>query len=107
MTRRKVAPGAQLADCPPKKAIFELPFPVDERLELLMEVAGESGYPASRKDIVAALILQASDEGRELGKLLTKFRSAKAKEAEVGTRPDSTVLVEKVRKPGPRRRRGA
>jgi hypothetical protein len=104
MTRRKVGGDEQLADCPPKKAFFELPFPLDERLELLTEIARAAGYPASRKDLISALILSASDEGADLVALLTSFRGARAKQAEVRTRPDASVLVERSHKPGPRRR---
>jgi hypothetical protein len=100
-----VCHAQQLAECPAKKAFFELPFPVDERLELLTEIARSAGFPASRKDLVSALILRASESGDDLVALLTDFRSARAKQAEVGTRPDTSVLVERAHKPGPRRGR--
>ena len=105
MTRPRVKEDAQLAECPAKKALFELPFPVDERLESLTEIAPAARFPTSRKDLVSALILDASEKGEELVALMTKFRRAPAKRAAVGTRPDSSGLVERAHEPGPRRLR--
>ena len=104
MTRKRVDPGTQLAGCPPNKTYFELPFPIDERLDLLTDAAKTAGYPATRKDLVSALILEATEEGDKLVALLTRFGSAKAEQAAVESRPDVTVLVQKPRKPGRRRR---
>lgn len=105
MTRRKVEPDAQLAGCPAKPAYFDLPIPVHERLDVLVDIATDSGYPASRKELVSALIFDAAEDGLRLGALLTRFRAARAREAGVAARPDATVLVDRPHKPG-RRRRG-
>lgn len=84
-----------------------VPRPLSERLDLLVEVLEDAGHRAYRKDLVAALILEAPESASELEGLLRRYRTAKAGAAAIGPASRDRVLGGRPASPGRRPRRSA
>jgi hypothetical protein len=98
-----VSPDTPLTGCPHRQTTFELPAPLSERLDRLVELADDEGARTSRKEVVAALVLAASESGRELADSVVRYRTAKARDAAVGA-DMAVVLQVRTHQPGPRRK---
>lgn len=78
------------------------PAPIDMRLTALVDLARDAGESLSRGELLAALVLSASPNGEELGKLVRSYRTSLVGAARI-TRdgdPDTNVIVLAERKPG-------
>jgi hypothetical protein len=72
----------QPLDAFPERQIgVSLPAPLDVRLNTLVDRADEAGARTSRKELLAALVLDAPTTARELAELVRKVRVASGKDA--------------------------
>jgi hypothetical protein len=72
---------------------------------VLVERAQRAGLRVYRKDVIAALILASTVDADELVKLILRYRTANAADAEVKEEPDANVLELHRQKPGRRPRK--
>lgn len=93
----------KLSEEPHKSVGLSIPDALDQRLDGLVDIARRLGVDASRKDLVAALILNAPYEGEHLVHLLEKLRTADVGDAVLVGRELSGLDRQRV--PGPRPRR--
>lgn len=98
-------PTTLLRDCPEDQIGISIPSPLNARLDLLVERANTSGERTTRKELLAALLLDASDQGEELGLAVRRFRAATAADGAPGDCSIERVLETRPKKPGPRARR--
>ena len=101
----RIAPKERLPDCPEMDVGLSLPLPLTRRLDLLtvrLEDGGDRGY---RKELIAALILAAPEDGDALSALLRRYRTAAARDAAVTGHPATAVLDGDRPRPGRRARR--
>jgi hypothetical protein len=96
-----------LKRCPQTQAGLSFPIPINQRIDLLCDLADEEGIETSRKDLVAALVLAAEPNPRKLAAAIQRYRKARAREAAVGPGDEENVLRLQVRKPGPKNRKVA
>jgi hypothetical protein len=97
----RVQADQRLPECPERQSGIVWPAPIHERVDQLVAAARASGLRTTRKELVAALVLAASEDPDELMALLLHFRRATAREALVGSN-DAEVIEFKRAKPGPR-----
>jgi hypothetical protein len=96
--------GTLLRKSPEKPMNNNVPVPIFERLEQLMEVANGKGAGTNRKELLAAIILAAPEEGLVLVDLVLAYRMAPSAQANVHGRDVSDVLTYRQHPRGPRRR---
>lgn len=84
-----------------------MPAPLNARLDALVEVVNCAGENTSRKELLAALVLTASEDPAILAEAIRHYRTAEAREVAL-TGTDATEFLDPGdRRPGPRpRRRG-
>jgi len=82
-----------------------VPVPLSARLDRLVELIEQQGHRVYRKDLVAALLLAASEDPAELADLITRYRTAEVSAAAVGGSAGGDVVELSRAKPGPRPRR--
>lgn len=82
---------------------IKVPDAIDQRLDALADRLGEIGCPATRRDLVAALILNAPDTDDQLAVLLMRLRTSVVRDALL----PGQKLAEpgRAKSPGPRRSR--
>ena len=102
----EVTPDDLLRDCPDDKVGTYLPFPLNQRLDALLGRLEPVGTIASRKELLAALILEAPDQIEALEELIHRYRSATVKDAVPNGLDASHFLKRHQRKRGRRRYRG-
>lgn len=96
---------APLADCPERGVGLVLSNPISDRLDHLVDCVEETGERTSRKEVIAALILDAALDGSDLAARIRRLRLAKVGDAVDQSRRRRTSLPEAERQPGPRPRR--
>ena len=104
--RERIDPDTRLPECPERAVGMDLALPISDRLDTLVELAEQEGENTSRKEVVAALILAASELGEELGSVLRTYRKARALDALV-QQPTNAEILEFARPRPGRRPRGA
>ena len=82
-----------------------LPGPLNARLDVLVEAANAAGENTSRKEMLAALLLESPVDGTDLAAAIRRYRVAKASDAVPPGVPEAQILGVRDRKPGPRPRR--
>ena len=100
-------PSSLLRDCPEDQIGISIPSPLNARLDALVARANRSGENTSRKELFAALILDASDEAAPLVEAVRAYRTALAEQAIPAGADPSEFLSERDTRPGPRPRRGS
>jgi len=100
----EIDPGSDLRSSEERPIGVSVPIPISRRLDELVRLAERAGLRVYRKDLVAALILAASEDPKELSKLILGFRTAKAGDAQVEGQSGATVLQLARPKPGRRPR---
>jgi hypothetical protein len=100
-------PAEQLAAARAYRTGMLVDSPLAGRLELLVQIADEAGMKTTRKDLVAALILDAPTDGAKLAKQLARYWHATVADAVIpGLPADAIVALTRQRPPrAPRRRR--
>lgn len=98
----QIDPDQRLPDCPEKAAATTWPYPIDRRLDQLVDAARDAGERTTRKELAAALVFAAQPDGEALGELLKRFRRARARDAVVDSVDGDNVLRLPRHRPGPR-----
>jgi hypothetical protein len=104
-SKQDIQPGDLLRETFERPIGVTVPVPLSRRLDGLVQRAEEAGARVYRKDLVAALILGAPDTPEELLALFTRYRRARAADAELGDGEAGDVLRLERPKPGRRPRR--
>jgi len=102
MATMKIDPSTRLKDCPPILTSIRVPSPINERLDQLCAIASDAGTPATRQDLIAALVLAASEDLDDVFKLVVDYRRATAADATVAGRDAGDILSFRRHKRGPR-----
>lgn len=106
MSAKRFDPDLLLRKAEERAIGVGIPLPLSRRLDALVEAAEEkSGSRVYRKDLVAALVLAASEDPQALADLVATYRTAKVRDAGLADVPDANVLQLRPPAPGPRRRR--
>jgi hypothetical protein len=104
MATIEIPPDALLTDVPPKNVGGNLPAPLAERLDALVELANREGAGTNRTQVLAALVLHAPEDGQVLLEQVVAYRRAPARAAGIVALPDRNVLEFVRHKRGPRPR---
>lgn len=92
---------------PEKQGAVAWPLPIEAKLEALLRRTEEVGERTSRKEIVAALIAAADNDGENMSMLLRSYRTITVREL-LGVSEDENVIpITERRKPGPRPRQSS
>jgi hypothetical protein len=103
--RRTFDPGARLIEQRECNLGVLVPIPLSERLETLTELLYRDGHGrVPRKELVGALLYEATTDTAELAELLLHYRTATVRDALVGDEPTGRVISFPPRAPGPRPR---
>jgi|SRR5579859_2988271 len=85
--------GRLAQDCEEVATSMRWPLPFDRRLTQLVQLAHEAGAGApDRKWLLAALVLNAPEDGEQLAALLTEARRARVKSVILGVGEDDNVV---------------
>ena len=98
-----INPEARLTACEEHQISVGLPGPLNERLDRLVGLADEEGARTNRKEMVAALVLAASETPEVLAAAVVSLRKAKARDAAVSGDLGAVLTFER-HQPGPRPR---
>lgn len=101
VTIRREAP---LHTCPEFRIGLGLPGPLSGRLDGLVELADAEGAKASRKELVAALLLSAPADGEKLAGVIRDYRKAAVAQAMITGQAETRFLSPQRPAPGPRPR---
>ena len=94
-----------LAACPERGVGLLLNDPINDRLDVLVDYVEGAGERTTRKELIAALILDAALDANELAACLRRFRLARVVDAVDTSNRRRTATPEAERQPGPRARR--
>src|SRR4051812_15864628 len=94
-----------MVDCSQTQIGVAVPWPLDARLDALVERAQRYGRPTNRKELLAALILDAPNDPAALGALVDRYRRSKAGHAVPSGDDAEAFLRQREKRPGPRPRR--
>jgi hypothetical protein len=106
MPRARVDATKRLRDCAEGTVGLALPRPLSDRVDALVSLADDHGERTSRKELIAALILDAPVDGSRLAKLLSRYRLATARDALLDPESAGATIPLAERRPGPRARQG-
>jgi hypothetical protein len=89
-----------------KASAINWPFPVDRRLDQLVELANQAGANTRRYEVAAALVAASEPDGEMLLRLVIEWRRAKVRDVVLDV-PEAAQVVDIPRyAPGRRRRSG-
>jgi hypothetical protein len=77
--QRTIDPKARIERCERVQTNVRWPAPVDQRLNELLEHLSSAGGEATRSQLLAALVVNAPTDGRELTGLLMAYRGSTAR----------------------------
>lgn len=101
--RHSVSGDDRLRDSKDRQVGIRWPMALDQRLDDLMDRANDSGANTTRRETLAALLLDADFTGDELVELIRRYRTALVKEAPLSVVPAKGNLFElRSHRPGPR-----
>lgn len=100
----KLRRDAPLQTSPDVRIGIGLPAPLSGRLDGLVEIADEEGAKTSRKELLAALVLNAPADGDTLAGLVRDYRKAPVSEAMIPGQSETRFLEPQRPAPGPRPR---
>lgn len=103
--RRRISGTTPLRDCPEGNVGVALPWPISDRLDGLVTRLEDAAERTSRKELLAALILDAPAEVAELAAILRRYRLAVAGHTRLDGRAVAATMAGTLRRPGPRRRK--
>ena len=102
---RDIPGDARLKSCPEWPAGIDWPIPIDQRLDVLCELADDAGADTTRKELAAALVLAATEAPSRLKGLVDRYRIASARQAAASAIDEDRVLQIRTRKRGRRSKR--
>lgn len=82
------------------------PFPIDRRLDQLLDVENDARANTRRYELAAALIATAPEDGDALLALLIAWRTSRVRDVVIGVK-DAAQVIELPRHPPGRRRAGS
>ena len=94
------------ADCVSKAAAINWPYPVDRRLDQLVEAANGVGAGTRRNELAAALVLVAEADGAALFASVVALRTAKVRDVVLDVEQAAQVVEMPRYKAGRRTRSG-
>lgn len=104
--QHSVAAEERLDSSRDRQVSFRIPLALDQRLDALVDRALDAGERTNRRELLAAILFTAGQDGDELGALLKRYRRATVREAMLDQ--DTGNLIEfRRRAPGPRPRANA
>lgn len=86
-----------------KQAGVSWPFPVDRRLDQLVELANRVGANVRRSELVAAIVAAAPDDPEKLLRIILDWRTRHVRDVVIGV--DDAAKVVKIARFPPGRRR--
>jgi hypothetical protein len=96
---------ARLADQRERSLAVDVPIPVSERLDALLDLIYREGLGrVSRKELVAALLHAAPADVADLSDALSRYRRATVRDTHLGEDRGGKVVRFPQRAPGPRAR---
>jgi hypothetical protein len=98
--------GARATKTPTKPAAISWPFPVDGRLDQLVELANDVGAATRRNELTAALVAAATPDGEALMATVVAYRRASVGDLVLGVEEGADVIYLPRYGPG-RRKPGA
>lgn len=101
----ELKPDASLASCAEFQIGVGVPGPLSARLDALVKLANGAAANTSRKEVLAALLLAASDEPDLLADLVRTYRTARVEDAIIGGAERDRFLRPEPARAGPRPRR--
>lgn len=87
-----------------KASAISWPFPVDRRLDQLVELANQAGANTRRHELAAALVAAAKPDGEVLLRLVIEWRRSRVRDVVLDV-PEAAQVVDIPRYPPGRRRR--
>jgi hypothetical protein len=87
-----------------KASAISWPFPVDRRLDQLVELANQAGANTRRYELAAALVAASEPDGEMLLRLVIAWRRLRVREVVLDV-PEAAQVVDIPRYPPGRRRR--
>jgi hypothetical protein len=90
-----------IAKCPPTQTNINWPLPVDQRLNELIELVVSGGFDVTRSQLLAALVSNAPEVGKQLERLIRQYRTETAGSVVLQR---TGLIVRPPRKPGRRPR---
>ena len=102
-----IDPTARLRECPDDQIGTSIPKPLNARLDALVARAHAAGENTSRREVIAALVLQAPEAPELLVEAVRAYRSATADEAIPAGDDPANILGDRRPRRGPRPRRAA
>jgi hypothetical protein len=88
----------------PKASAVSWPFPVDRRLDQLVDLANEAGANVRRNELVAAIVAAATADSDALLRMVIEWRRYKVREVVLDV--DTAAQVVEIPRYKPGRRRG-
>lgn len=88
-----------------KAASIAWPFPIDRRLDQLVDLANQAGANTRRNELAAALLAVAPINGDSLLQLVVDYRQRRVREVVLGV-SETAQVIELRRYPPGRRRNG-
>ena len=88
-------------------AAVDWPVALHHRVDQLVELAESIGERTSRKELVAAVVFAAPQDGTVLSDLLRSYRTALTRDALLNVPSDENVVELRRRGPGPRSRKSS
>lgn len=95
----------QAARAATKAAAITWPFPVDRRLDQLVDAANDEGANVRRSELVAAIVAAAPSDPEELLKLVLEWRKVHVRDVILGV--DTAAQVVDIPRYPPGRRRAS
>lgn len=89
---------------PEKQGAVSWPLPIEAKLESLLRRSEAVGERTTRKEIVAALIAAADDDGEIMSMLLRSYRTITVRELLSVPESKNVIPITERRRPGPRPR---
>src|SRR5437867_4175679 len=99
-----VAAEVRLHRCHDVPVGVRVPFPLEERLNQLLEMADDAGQRTDKTELVAAFLYVSPSDVEGLESVLRGYRIATAGDALLAPPPDNVVRLQR-RRPGPRTRK--
>lgn len=100
-----IDPDELLREATERQIGVSLPIAISEKLDRLVLLAREEGLRVYRKDLLAALVLVADEDSKDLASIVLRFGRAKSRDAMAADREKEKVVRLDRPKPGRRPRR--
>ena len=104
MSKACVDARKRLSDCSEGAVGLALPHPLSDRVDALVALVDDYGERTSRKELIAALILNAPADAIRLADFLSAYRRATAEDALLDPESAGASIPIAERRPGPRAR---